>query len=315
MKKIILPFLFLISLSSCQNVTTLNSKIFSFDTMIEKTLFEGTKKDIKTIEDIFNKLGKLSDNYLETDIQNIYAINQLSGDIILNSELYDLLKVSFDVNKENSYFNPFCGSLSKKWKDSLSKKQLLDDITINEELEKMNNSQITFKENNTIDKIGEAEIDLGAIAKGYALDKAYEYLKVNNYNHYLINAGSSSVLLGEKDTKDGLFTIKINDLEKGYMRLKNCFVSTSSKSIQGVNIDGVTYSHIINPIDGSAINKHDAVIVISDCGYIGDAYSTAFMLNTIDEIKEYEANKGLKTIVIKDGKVEYNHPDIEVLYK
>ena len=85
-------------------------------------------------------------------------------------------------------------------------------------------------------------------------------------------------------------------------------------STQGVKIDGITYSHIINPIDGSAINKYDAVIVISDKGYFGDALSTSLMLCDIDEIKAIENEHLVKTIVIDDGKIVYKHKDIEVYY-
>ena len=133
--------------------------------------------------------------------------------------------------------------------------------------------------------------------------------------HYLIDDGRSSILLGEKKSKDGLFTVGVNDVSGAYLKLKNCFVSTSGLSVQGVEIDGVKYSHIVNPIDGSAINKHDAVIVISDKGYFGDALSTSLMLNTIEEIKDIETKHNVKTIVVDNGKVSYCHTDIEVLYR
>ena len=178
----------------------------------------------------------------------------------------------------------------------------------------MNSSQVLFKDNNVIQKIGDAEIDLGGIAKGYALDKAYEYLKEKEIKNYLINAGNSSILLGEKNTDDGYFTVGLNDIENAYLKLKDCVISTSSKSVQGVKIGDITYSHIINPVDGSAINENDAVIVISDKGYLGDALSTSMMMNSIDEIKAIEQIQNVKTIVIKNNNIIYKNADIEVLY-
>ena len=91
-------------------------------------------------------------------------------------------------------------------------------------------------------------------------------------------------------------------------------MSTSGLSSQGVKIDGITYSHIINPIDGSAINKHDAVIVVSNNGFLGDALSTSMMLCDIDEIKTLENSQLVKTIVIDNGKITYQHKDLEVFY-
>ena len=131
---------------------------------------------------------------------------------------------------------------------------------------------------------------------------------------YLINGGSSSLLLGEKNTKDGLFTIGLKDLNNAYLKLKNCFISTSSISEQGVKIGDITYSHIINPNTGSAINENDAVIVISDNGALGDALSTSMMNNTVDEITAIETQYNVQTIVIKNNKVIYKNSGIEVSY-
>ena len=151
----------------------------------------------------------------------------------------------------------------------------------------MSSSSLTFLEENTVKKVGSAEIDLGAVAKGYSLDKVKQYLDSKNYTKYLIDAGSSSLLLGEKNGGKS-FKLKISNLDDAYLMLKNCFVSTSSYDRQAVEIDGVNYSHIINPKTGSAINENDAVIVISNKGYLGDILSTAFINESLDSIKELD---------------------------
>ena len=96
--------------------------------------------------------------------------------------------------------------------------------------------------------------------------------------------------------------------------MKNCFVSSSSVSEQGVEINNVTYSHIINPVTGSAVNENDAVIVVSDYGYYGDAMSTSLMMNTIDEIKAIEKEHNIKTIVIKNNAISYCNEGLEVYH-
>ena len=145
-------------------------------------------------------------------------------------------------------------------------------------------------------------------------DIVKDYLKNNNSKQYLINGGSSSLLLGEKNTKDGLYTIGLKDLNNAFLKLKNCFISTSSISEQGVKIGDVTYSHIINPNDGSAINLNDAIVVISDSGALGDALSTSMMNNTVDEIKAIETECHVQAIVIKNNEVIYQNSGIEVNY-
>ena len=83
-----------------------------------------------------------------------------------------------------------------------------------------------------------------------------------------------------------------------------------SRAEQGVTINGVRYSHIVNPKTGSAVTNYDEVIVINDNGTYGDAFSTSMMFNTIEEIKQLEEKLNLKTIVIKDQQIIYKHEGI-----
>ena len=311
-KFLILP-LIIIPLSSCQKELKRNS--FYFDTYTETRLYEGVEEDLNNINQIFSKLDKLTDNFNERDVNNVYKINNSTEMVQVDQDLYYLLQLSFcNCLEPLNYYNPLCGSLSKKWKNSLEKREILDNETITSELLKMNSTTLNFYEQNNVKKIGEAEIDLGSVAKGYALDKVKEYLDGKKYTKYLVDAGSSSILLGEKNGgKD--FKIKLSNLDDTYLMAKNCFISTSSYDRQAVEIDGVNYSHIINPKTGSAVNENDAIIVISDKGYLGDILSTAFINESIDSIKELEAHYGVKTIVIKDKKMVYKNEGIEVTNK
>ena len=310
---LLLPIL----LTSCSTSKELNDKVFCFDSLTEVKLYQGNKDDLSEIRSILNKLDKLTDNYQNRGINNVYTINQSDDDVEIDPSLYDLLTKSFNFNSTvSNLFNPLCGNLAKKWKESLKTPQILDENVINEELLKINSSSLMFADNYKVKRIGEAEIDLGAVAKGYAMDKVQEYLKNKEYKNYLINGGSSSLLLGEKKTKDGLFTVRINKeiISNSSLKLKNCFVSTSATYSQGVEIGGKTYSHIINPVDGSAISKHDAVMVISDQGYFGDALSTAMMMCSIDEIKQIETTHNVKTIVFDNKQITYCNEGVEVYH-
>ena len=311
----LIPSLLTILLVSCSNAKTATSKIFCFDTYIDIKLTEGNKNNINDIENIFYQYDILSDNYQPRGTNNVYKINQTNEPVVVDEKLYQLLKASFSVNEKGAIlFNPLCGSLAKKWKESLDKKEVLSDAIIQEELKKIINTQFHFLDNNTVQKEGPAEIDLGGIAKGYSLDHVKAYLDANEKTQYLINAGSSSILLGEKNTKDGLFTVGLKDINNAYLKLKNCFVSTSSISEQNAVIDGATYSHIINPLTGSAQSVNDAVIVISDCGYQGDALSTSMMMNSVEVIKTLENTFDVKTIVVKNGEIIYQNTNLEVHY-
>lgn len=312
--KLILPLIVLLSTSCNQKSFVLGSKVFCFNTMVSIEMYEGKEEDVKNIEDILKYYDKLSDNYLARDITNVYSINQTNETIEVPKELYDLLKASMEVTSNGAnYFNLLAGSLSKSWKEALADNQVLSQADIDEELAKLNSSSLTLYPNNLIKRTGEAEIDFGGIAKGYTLDIVKDYLDSKEYKHYIINGGSSSILLGEKPLGDGHFTVAMQkELPGTYFKAKNCFISTSGNSEQGVKIGDTVYSHIVNPVTGSAITNYDAVIVLSDDGYLGDALSTSMMMNTISEIEQIETAQNVKTIIIKDGKIVHKHVGIEV---
>ena len=312
--KPLLTALLIIPLISCSQDSSLESKVFCFDTAIDIRLFEGEKNNLKDIENIFNYYDKITDNYKERDTNNVYSINHTNEDVKVDETLYSVLQKSFALKEDVCYFNPLCGSLVKKWKESLKSSQILDETTISNELTKMNNSSVLFKENSVVQRLGEAEIDLGAVAKGFALDEVKSYLDSKSLSKYLINSGYSSILLGQKSSDDGLFSVGLSDIENAYLKLSNCFVSTSGVSTQGVKIDDQIYSHIVNPYTGSAINNYDTVIVVSDSGYLGDALSTSFMLSSVDEIKAVEQSKNVKALAIKDKTIIYKNESLEVYY-
>ena len=313
-KLLVFPLL-IVPLVSCSVNKEIRRTSFYFDTYTESRLYEGKESNLDDIEKILTKIDKLTDNYNARDLNNVYKVNNTNDNVEIEPELYEVLKLSFsnDLSSLN-YFNPLCGSLSKKWKESLKNKQVLDQATIDAELLKMQNTHLEFVNETTVKRFGDAEIDLGAVAKGFALDKVKEYLNQNQFSKYLIDAGSSSLLLGEKKNNKN-FKVKIENLDNAYIHAKNCFISTSSLSRQKVEIDGNTYSHIINPITGSATNLHDAVIVVSDKGYLGDILSTAFINESLDSIKELEQHFEVKTIVIDGGKIVYQNENIEVTNK
>lgn len=314
MSKKLFPLLLITTLTSCSvNRAPIENRIFCFDTTVISQLYEGDQSNLDDIRDILLYYDRVSDNY--NTREGITIRNISTSPIKVEQELYDLLKTSVDVsNLGATYFNPLCGSLAKKWKEALNKNELLSADVINAELEKINNSSLIFDDDYIISKKGEAEIDLGGIVKGYSLDKIKEYLSNKHIEKYLINAGFSSILLGKKDTSDGYFTVKISDLDNAYIKLQNCFITTSSKSVQGVKIGDITYSHIISPLDGSAININDAVIVVSSLGYIGDALSTSMMMNTVDEIKEIEKKQNVKTVVVRNRQVIYSSEGLELYH-
>ena len=94
-------------------------------------------------------------------------------------------------------FNPCIGRLSRLWKQALEDKKLPKDAIIASELSIMNETDILI-EGLHAKLIGEGNIDLGGVAKGFATSKAKEYLDSLDCHSYLLNAGASAIVLGNK---------------------------------------------------------------------------------------------------------------------
>lgn len=124
-------------------------------------------------------------------------------------------------------------------------------------------------------------IDLGGIAKGYAIDRAVVELKKSGIKSCLINAGGQVYCLGDKFGKP--WNIALQDPRKDnfvdYLRLTDSSVATSGDYQRYFIKDNVRYSHIIDPKTGSpATSGLSSVTVIGPDGLVADALSTAIFV-------------------------------------
>lgn len=322
----ILPLSLVIILSACSSPSNgFKKTVFCFDTLTSIVLNKNDKQVVDDLEDILLRYDKITDNYQPRDIFNVYSLNHMEGETVYigdqpgqaPQELYDIIKAAHEAHykKGASHFYILVGTLAKMWKEALTKGEVLSQETIDAEVERFNTTNYSFGDIDGlhISKYGDAEIDLGAIAKGAALDACKTYLDTTSITDYIIDAGSSSILLGKKNNDTGNYTIRLKDLPGTYFTAKNCFVSTSGISEQSWTINGVTYSHIVDSKTGSAVCLNDTVIVLTDNGAYGDAMSTSMMNNTVEEIEQLEETYPIKSIVIKDGKIVHKHKDIVLM--
>ena len=156
---------------------------------------------------------------------------------------------------------------------------------------------------NKVQRVGKGSIDLGGIAKGYFLKKAAEILKAKRVDKYLLNVGSSSMLLGDSNIGDGSFEINPKGHQNQKFYAKSTSLSTSSIDQQSYVIDDVTYSHIIDPHDGNAIPNYDMVTFIGEDPCFLDAATTACMHMDADQIKSL----GLKGFALSGEDVKYRY--------
>ncbi len=134
---------------------------------------------------------------------------------------------------------------------------------------------------NTLQKnTANTQIDLSAIAKGYAVDKVSLHLQSLGYENFLVEVGGELYAQGQKDKQSWLVGIEQPTKEQGIIQLvlplENKALATSGDYRNYKEKDGKRYSHTIDPRTLRPIEHNVASIsVIADTVMEADAWATA----------------------------------------
>lgn len=129
---------------------------------------------------------------------------------------------------------------------------------------------------------GQLNFDLGAIGKGFALDRVGEMFREWECPSYLLVAGGSSILAGEPpvDLPGWSCGLGEDDSPQRY------FLARASLSGSGLAVKG---DHILDPRTGLAAQRKNRAWVIADAAAESDALSTACMVMSEPDLDELVA--------------------------
>jgi FAD:protein FMN transferase len=136
------------------------------------------------------------------------------------------------------------------------------------------------------------ELDLGGIAKGYAVDRAVEVLKRHGVTAALVSAGGSTLYgLGAPPGKAG-WDVSIQDpahSNKAALTvcLKDRALSVSGSAEKFFEVGGVRYSHIMDPRTGRPVRGVLSVAVLAESGTAGDALDNVFYVQGVGRGRSY----------------------------
>ena len=231
-------------------------------------------KEMYRVEGLFNKFDKRSE---------ISRINSLAGQqkIRVNPEVFKFIQrcVYYSRITEGTFDITVAPMKKGRYKDIVLDKE---------------SSSIYFSAE-------DIKIDLGGVAKGYAVDRAKEILTKAGIKDALINIGGNMFAMGMPSHRDS-WRIGIrgpgNNNEIVYrLDLKDKAVATSG--------DYERPSHIIDPASGDSVTSRASVTIVGDSAEKVDALSTAFFVmgpertaEFIGSIKDVEA-----FIVDSDGNI------------
>ena len=220
--------------------------------------------------------------------------------VVLHADLYSLLQISQRYTEETAgAFDIATNSLTAAWRMAEQRGRPLDAQELTAARTRMGAGRLVFEDSaRTVryDRAG-VRIDLGAIAKGWAVDRAAGVLRTHGIAAGLISAGTSTYCaIGAPPGAEG-WSIGIRNprytaemYESGeatallsVVDLRDMSLSTSSSSEQYFEIQGKRYSHILDPRSGEPAQGLASVTVIAPSATESDALSTAvFVLGVRD---------------------------------
>ena len=126
--------------------------------------------------------------------------------------------------------------------------------------------------------VRDMQLDLGGIAKGYILQEALAVLRTHGVRSAMIEAGGD-VVVAEAPPGQAGWSVYVAGSDTATLQraraIVNSAIATSGGSEQFVEIDGVRYSHVIDPRTGLGVTGTHLVTVIADDGALADALATA----------------------------------------
>lgn len=255
----------------------------------EKRVMMGTFVEVispqkEAVKIAFNEISRierlLSKYNPESEVSKLNKFGTLKAS---PETFYVIKKAKEFYSLSNGAFDITVAPLMEIWGFTSKQYSLPSEEKIKEALKLVGSNKIILHDNSFVIqfKTSGMKIDLGAIAKGYAVDCAIEKIKKHGIKDCLINAGGQIYCLGDKYGKPWRVAIR-NPREDGlvnYLKLKDRAISTSGDYEQYFTKGKKRYAHIINPKTGyPAESSIASVTVIAMDGLTADALSTSIFV-------------------------------------
>ncbi|MDP3921225.1 MAG: FAD:protein FMN transferase [Candidatus Omnitrophota bacterium] len=238
---------------------------------------------VETAFEELKRVEKLLSKFMPDSV--VSRINRLASEepVAVSPEVFNLLRESLRFSElTEGAFDITVNPLIELWNDACLKDRVPRPHAIREALFRTGHQHIRLDEadHTVFFERPDMEIDLGAIGKGYAVDRAVKILRGRGIRKAMVSTGSTIFCL---DDTVSWFGVE-HPLERGEiitsMPLRDNAVSTSANSERYQIIGGRRYGHMIDPASGYPVaGDLLSVSVVTTSAMIADVLSTsAFVL-------------------------------------
>ena len=239
-------------------------------------------------------------DYLEDSELNLLS-KQPFKEVVVSDDLFNVLQKAVGISEiTNGAFDVTVGPLIKLWRETHKTKEYPSISDMAAAKKSVGFRYITFPDQNIVQlNAKKMQLDLGGIGKGFAADEVIKLLEFHGISSALIDMGGDISVSSPPPNKEyWILAFSYYDKEGKEtiqrIQLKNAAVATSGDLYQFVEINGIRYSQIIDPLTGMALNTNIQVTTIAQNATEADAYASAFSVMGIPQTMDFV--KAMSTI-------------------
>jgi thiamine biosynthesis lipoprotein len=266
---------------------------------------------VEAVMDEMRRIDTLMSHYKPES--ELSQINQRGAKeaVVVDKELFDLIKLSLHFSEiTDGAFDITYASVGYLY--DYRKHVKPTEAAIEKALPGVNYRHLILNERDHSVRFSQAgmRVDLGGIAKGYAVDRGITILQGRGVQHAVVTAGGDTRIIGDRMGRPWIVGIRHPD-DKSKVVLKlpliDTAMSTSGDYERYFDENGKRYHHIIDPKTGHSASKVRSATILGPTAVQTDGLSkTAFVLGA-DKAKEIiERLPDFDAIFVRpDGTVVY----------
>jgi len=239
----------------------------------------------KATDEAFERIAEIeqicSDYRSDSEVLQLSAKSPTSKPIAVSDDLWNVLSQAQVVNQaSDGAFDVTVGPLTKEWR-RFRRRGMLDPARIDAAQASVGAQHLILDEETQAVSLSVADmrIDLGGIAKGYAIDAAMKVLSARGISRALVDAGGdiavSGAPRGEPGWRVGIASLDPQQPPILIAHLSSCAVATSGDAFQFLQHNGKRYSHILDPRTGYGVEHRASVTVLAKNATQADAWASA----------------------------------------
>lgn len=259
--------------------------------------------------------GKLSDYDTDSELSQLSRTSGLGTNVVLSPDLWDVLTRSQELAHASAGgFDVTVGPIVNLWRKARRERQLPRPDLLRAARQRVGWQKLHLDPRHHTARLDVEgmRLDLGAIAKGYAVDAAMSVLAANGIHSALVSGGGDLAVSAAPPGRTG-WQIELAPLDltnsppARFVLLQHAALATSGDVFQHVEIDGRRYSHIVDPRTGLGLTDHSLVTVIAPDCTTADSLATAVsVLGPDPGLRLIRGRHGVEARIIRapDGRIE-----------